>query len=207
MKDRKLIIQHINSFNPTISHHRRVHASKKKYLPSDVTITAMHKNFNDKNPGMCSYDLYRKIVSVDLNISFAHLGHEECESCEIFKFHSKDNPTHTKENPDPDCKMCSAFTPHRERYTASRKLYDEHKKLLSSEYHRRVSTDLQKVIMLPHIDMFKEVIFCPRLIAFNESFVPIGEHSNVKPLAAVWYEATSGRKKGDIISLFINIFW
>ncbi|KAF9417607.1 hypothetical protein HW555_005314 [Spodoptera exigua] len=34
--------------------------------------------------------------------------------------------------------------------------------------------DLQKVIMLPRIDMFKAAIFCPRIIAFNESFVPLG---------------------------------
>lgn len=74
MIDRNTIIRHINSFNPTISHHRRVHAPKKKYLPSDITITAMYADFISKHPGMCSYDIYRQVVSVDLNISFAHLG-------------------------------------------------------------------------------------------------------------------------------------
>ncbi|KAG5866606.1 hypothetical protein JTB14_035084 [Gonioctena quinquepunctata] len=38
-----------------------------------------------------------------------------------------------------------------------------------------VAADLQKVIMLPRADMFKEVIFTPRIIAFNESFVPVRE--------------------------------
>lgn len=57
------------------------------------------------------------------------------------------------------------------------------------------------------MDMFKEVIFCPRLIAFNESFVPIGDNNNtVKPLAVVWHEAISGRKKEDIISTFYKYF-
>jgi len=36
---------HIESFNPTISHYRREHAPNVRYLPSDVTIIFMHQNF------------------------------------------------------------------------------------------------------------------------------------------------------------------
>lgn len=166
----------------------------------------MYTDFNNKYPGMCSYDVYRQIVSVDLNISFAHLGNEECESCERFKLHITAHPTHTKENPVPDCDECSTFVKHREKYTASREMYASHKNL-SNDDHHRVTVDLQKVIMLPRMDMFKEVIFCPRLIAFNESFVPIGDDINgIKPLAVVWHEAISGRKQEDIISTFYKYF-
>lgn len=57
--------------------------------------------------------------------------------------------------------------------------------------------------MLPRADMFKEVIFIPRLIAFNESFVPVGQYTkSVKPLAVVWHEAIQGRKKEDLVSTF-----
>lgn len=61
--------------------------------------------------------------------------------------------------------------------------------------------------MLPRAEMFKEVIFIPRIIAFNESFVQVGTHqkkssSSVKPLAVIWHEAISGRQKSDIASTF-----
>lgn len=57
--------------------------------------------------------------------------------------------------------------------------------------------------MLPRADMFKEVIFIPRIIAFNESFVPVGKFTKtVKPLAVIWHECVSGRKKEDLISTF-----
>lgn len=56
--------------------------------------------------------------------------------------------------------------------------------------------------MLPRMDMFKEIIFTPRIIAFNESFVPLGKKSHIHPWAALWHEAISGRSKDDIISTF-----
>ncbi|KAK9694956.1 hypothetical protein QE152_g33190 [Popillia japonica] len=57
-----------------------------------------------------------------------------------------------------------------------------------------VSADLQKVIMLPRAEMFKEVLFIPRIVAFNESIVPIGKNrSNLKPLAVIWHEAVAGQ--------------
>lgn len=60
--------------------------------------------------------------------------------------------------------------------------------------------------MLPRCDTFKEVIFVPRLIAYNESFIPGGKKSKVPPFAAVWHEATSGRSKKDIASAFYKYF-
>lgn len=61
---------------------------------------------------------------------------------------------------------------------------------------------LFQVIMLPRCDSFKEVIFTPRIIAFNESFVPVGQKSSKPSFAAIWHDVTSGRSKVDIISAF-----
>ena len=47
------------------------------------------------------------------------------------------------------------------------------------------SADLEKVVMLPRVDMFKNVLFTRRIIAFNESFVPVGKKQTLKPVAAV----------------------
>lgn len=57
--------------------------------------------------------------------------------------------------------------------------------------------------MLPRCDMFKEIIFIPRIICFNESFVPLGKQTkNKKPVAVIWHEGIAGRSQGDIISAF-----
>lgn len=56
--------------------------------------------------------------------------------------------------------------------------------------------------MIPRVDMFKEVIFTQRVIAFHESFVPVGKKRDIKPHAIVWHEAISGRSKSDITSTF-----
>nr|CAH7745500.1 unnamed protein product [Callosobruchus chinensis] len=61
--------------------------------------------------------------------------------------------------------------------------------------------------MLPRCEMFKSVIFTGRLVAYNESFVPVGsKNKNVRPMAAIWHEAIRGRKKEDIISTFYKFF-
>ncbi|KAG5874401.1 hypothetical protein JTB14_016768 [Gonioctena quinquepunctata] len=66
--------------------------------------------------------------------------------------------------------------------------------------------DLQKVIMLPRVDMFKKVISIKRLTTYNESFVPSGSNSQNKPFAVLWNGAISGRDKEDIISSFYTFF-
>lgn len=79
--DYESIIAHINLFKPNVSHHRREHAPKKKYLPETLTIKAMYKDFQDQHENIkCSYYLYRRIVSNELNISFAKLGHENAKN-------------------------------------------------------------------------------------------------------------------------------
>lgn len=57
--------------------------------------------------------------------------------------------------------------------------------------------------MLPRIDIFKIVLFTPRIICFNESFVPLSKFTATqKPVAVLWNEVISGRKQEDIVSAF-----
>lgn len=61
--------------------------------------------------------------------------------------------------------------------------------------------------MLPRCEMFKEVIFTPRIICFNESFVPLGKQTKSKtPVAIIWNEGVAGRSKVDIMSTFYAFF-
>lgn len=73
-------MDHIETFNPTISHYRREHAPNVRYLPSDVTITFIYQHFIKKFPesdrNYILYEYYRCKVK-EKNISFAQLGHEQ----------------------------------------------------------------------------------------------------------------------------------
>jgi len=60
-----------------------------------------------------------------------------------------------------------------------------------------LSVDLDKDVMLPCLDMFKNVLVTQRIIAFNESFVPLGKKQELRPLAVIWHEAKAGRERED----------
>lgn len=62
--------------------------------------------------------------------------------------------------------------------------------------------------MLPRIETIKTVMFTRRIIAFNESFVPLGSQKNItdNATAVIWHEAIAGRNKEDIISAFHAFF-
>lgn len=53
------------------------------------------------------------------------------------------------------------------------------------------------------MDQYKVSIFCPRIIAFNESFVQLGSSKNENlPFAVLWNETIAGRNQEDIISAY-----
>lgn len=100
---------------------------------------------------------------------------------------------HSKENLDEDCAECIKFKDHLLEYTQARKEYEKDattpgisdlvvsddlqkvKLFMTATNNCAVLTIYFQVIMLPRIEMFKEAIFTPRIIAFNESFVPVGK--------------------------------
>lgn len=153
-----------------------------------------HKEFH------CSNDLYRLVLK-EMNISFTRLGHEECEDCTTFKNHG-----HGEENINTECDCCQKYLNHKNKYTRARKAYTIDAEKGENNDEVFFSADLQKVIMLPRMEEFKICIFTPRIIAFNESFVPLGKKSKNKPIATLWHEVIAGRKKEEIISTIYNFF-
>lgn len=222
--NREVIINHINSFHPTISHYRREHAPNRKYLPSDVSITFMFNDFKLKHPAdNLSYEVYRKVVS-DLNISFAKLGHEECWDCEEYKLHKKKS---CQDEIVSECGICDRWKLHKAKALKGREEYQRDIEKSKNLDELFVAADLEKVkhhhffsmhsyvvfslfhlqvIMLPRMETFKEVVFTPRIIAFNESFVPLGKRSKKFPCAVLWHEAIAGRSQHEIISAFNAFF-
>lgn len=155
--DRAVLERHVNLFHPCVSHYRREHAPHRKYLPSDITIKQMHTDFMEKHKNIdCSYYTYRAFVRDQMKISFTKLGHEECEQCEIFEQHDNN---HSKNNMDLDtCEFCKKWNVHINKAKVARRKYRADAE--STEWTATnicVSADLQKVIMLPRIDTFKQV--------------------------------------------------
>lgn len=185
-----------------MSHYRREHAAERRYLPSDVTIKAMHDDFVSKHNIVCSYQVYRQMVQ-DVKISFVKLGHEECEKCEEFNLH---NPQHKHDSLSDSCTVCQNWFKHMSRAQEAQHQYRQDAE--ADDFNQRIvfSADLQKVVMLPRLDMFKTALFTRRIIAFNESFVPVANKHDLKPLAVVWHEAIAGRKREDITSAFHKFF-
>ena len=194
------IVAHIKSYDPQISHYRRVHAPNRLYLPSTLTITKMHKAYIENDGHNISYDIYRREVN-RLNISFTKLGEEQCEVCVSHTHHTCSNPTL--------CDECVSLEKHLETANIARKKYKEDSE--NNHKNDKFSADLQKVVMLPRMPGIKTVVFTKRITAFNETFAPLGSKdqnpSKVSPYAVTWHNCNAQCKNWYIYSclvIFIN---
>ena len=65
--------------------------------------------------------------------------------------------------------------------------------------------DMQKVIMLLRIPGLKVVVFCKRIVLFNETFTPVGgSKKGGKATAVLWHEGVKGRSASDVASTNIR---
>ncbi|XP_065095618.1 uncharacterized protein LOC135717456 [Ochlerotatus camptorhynchus] len=196
---RDSIIAHILSYGPTISHYRREHAPNRRYLPSDLSQRAMHKHYQDTHTSQVSYSLYSRVLN-EMNISFVKLGHEECEVCVSMEQHKKVN-VNNSECTD-DCILCSDYSKHLEHAKQARIEYRMNGDTVTAG-QLVMAVDLQKVIQLPRLDGLKTIVFSQRILAFNQTFAPVGAFARTFPVVAcIWPESVSGRSSSDINSCF-----
>ena len=64
---------------------------------------------------------------------------------------------------------------------------------------------MQKVIMLSRLPGLK-VVFCKRIVVFNETFAPVGgsKHGKDKAAGVLWHEGIRGRLAEDVASTFVS---
>ena len=87
---RAAVTEHIQSFNPDISHYRRAHAPNRLYLDHSLSITDLYKDYRKKVlTEFVSYARYAQTLR-EMNISFAKLGNEQCEICLNHDVHVKE---------------------------------------------------------------------------------------------------------------------
>jgi len=150
-EDKTFIEKHILSYEPGISHYRRGHAPHCLYVDPSLTISDMFQAYQkacrEENRQDRCISVYTKKLH-KMNISFAKLGHEECEVCMKNEEHKKE----VGEN-EHDCADCKKHIEHIQRDKLCRGCYKEDKKAQDdgSNDTLYVSLDLQKVRMLPEI--------------------------------------------------------
>ena len=79
-------------------------------------------------------------------------------------------------------------------------MYRHDRDRLVGETELVVSVDMQKVIMLPRIPGLKVVVFCKRIVIFNETFAPLGKGK--KATGVLWHEGIKGRSAPDLASTY-----
>ena len=192
--DHEAVKAHVETYGPALPHYRREHAPNRRYLPSDVSVKDMylqHKALNETNKDM-SYNLFWQIFKT-MNISFTQLGNEECEVCTKFYLHKLNCQCELQ------CSKYTGFINHKRKYLTARKNYDNDADKAITDREIYVAVDLQKVIMLPRMEQFKDAIFTRRLCVFNETFAGLGARKN---FATIWHEAIAGRQDEDIASAY-----
>ena len=134
------------------------------------------------------------------NIIFAALGKEECELCITFKEH---------QCLQQGCEVCLSYEQHKIKAIETRSAYKEDSSLTNDNENAYYSVDLQKVIMLPRLPGIKTVAFTRRVIAYNETFAPLGDKKKLKdkselPTALTWHQAEGGRSAQEVCSTYYN---
>lgn len=218
----KNIEDHVESYHPQVSHYNIKHAPHRRYLPSDLSIHAMHKDFNLKfNP--ISYETYRKGFEKQ-NIGFTTPTQDDCNVCSIYKQHCHDKtsddvpglpsnlqtengdnttaPNINNSDVEIQCSICSNYDVHKQRYTIARQQYLEDTTKKWDDDWELYAADMQKVLILPKMTL-KNSFFVSRLVVFHETF------ANLKPAGqnkcVLWHEAIKGRNAPDVVSAYYNV--
>ena len=135
-----------------------------------------------------------------MNISFAKLGEEECEVCIKHELHTCISPIEIP------WEECSQYENHKVKAIKGRELYKKNAE--HNQENNIFSVDLKKVVMLPRMPGCKSVVFTKRVVAYDETFAPLGNKIVLKqkesPYAVTWHEGVTIRNGDDIASAFIR---
>ena len=196
------VVNHIEGFRPQVSHYRREHAPNRRYLPSHMTITDMHKLFNDEQEekDKCSLTYYFGIFKA-LNISFAMPENDLCDRCmKHATKHPEEGPYHNCSNCE--CSPCDNFIRHKENYVEARTaLHEDTRRMEEDPCTIGVFTvDMQKALLMPKMPN-KDYYFSRKLVLFNETFAKPGK-VDTSSTTVLWHEGEAGRKAHNIASSY-----
>lgn len=126
----------------------------RRYLPSDIKIKDMHRNYCESSGQNASFSFYYKAVKeMDTCISFAVFGHQECAQYHVFE-----------ERYEP-------FTIQPMHKRKRRMVREEHQK--DSETKNGMDYAIFSAYL--RMNQFKRNLFNKRLCVFNETFSKFGK--------------------------------
>ena len=65
---------------------------------------------------------------------------------------------------------------------------------------------MPKIVCLPRLLQYKQLVFCKRLTVFHHTLAPVGGTTNAKPtISAEWDECTAGRTATEMISMLLKM--
>ena len=193
---RERIVQHVESYRPCVSHYRREHAPNRRYLPSEISIKSMYDDFKSTHSlDKCSYETYCKIVA-ELGISFTKLGEEQCDVCLLHDLHLPCKDAQA-------CEACAEWQQHIDNAKTARGLYQSDAAREQQDECAIISTDMQKVMLLPRMPGIKTCAFTQRVVVFHQTFAPLEKQKSQPVIAVVWHEGISGRNAEDVASAYI----
>jgi hypothetical protein len=80
------IVNHIKTYNSMQSHYSRTNVPHRQYLPAELSVAAMFRDFTQQNSNTsCIYNHYRNIFNSQFNISFKMPSTDTCPKCDQFK--------------------------------------------------------------------------------------------------------------------------
>ena len=160
----KMIVSHVLSFHPQVSHYGRENSPLCRYLNSDITLKFLHNDYMEKfgaNYKAC-YAKYHRVCRKEMKISFSDQGNEtHCSDCIIDNLHQKE----TWCQKDPECEKCKDQNQHLAEAKLARDMYKKDKERKDEHSY---TFDLQKVQLCPRVEGVKEILFLSRICLYNE---------------------------------------
>lgn len=199
--DRNIIINHIESFGPSLSHYRRHNAPNCRYLSRDLTVQIMYEDFLGKHPDFCKVETYRNTLKT-MNISLKMPKGDRCAECLTYEAAIKEA---NNENRLVDPDLLAKKELHERKASQAKALY-KIDKTRTQELHERIySMDLQKVILLPIMPYIKDSFFISRLVVYNETYAILNSNYAYKSVAVLWHEALQGRNADSIVDTIYTV--
>lgn len=186
--DKKQVTEFLMSYKPVRPHYRIKHAPNRLYMPPSLNVQTLLNTYLLKGYPKISYTSFLRVVK-ELNLSFAALGKEECSTCAKLE-QLGDHDAHIAHNQS--AKM-------RRKEYARCKAWPEPDCI----YY---TLDMQKVLLLPRMDQFKECFFTQRLTCYHETLAPCGPIQQDRPvIAALWHDAIAGRGMDEVASAILKL--
>lgn len=201
--DRELIVRHIETYNPCVSHYRRHNAPNIRYLPRELTLKKMYEDFAEKHPNICKLEVYRQTLKSE-HVSFFMPKSDKCVDCETFEKMIED--ARNSENNDDLVKSSEELKLHKEKSAKALTKYEEDSVRDVEQTLRVFTMDLQKVILIPNMPSIKDSYFVSRLVVFNETFAPLQKKGPKTSYCVLWHEAIGGRNGFNIVDAILKLF-